>query len=154
MCIRDRNAIAALRGGEAHTPPSAVWARLRQQLKGSTDVERITARIALRQVRPRELIGLQQTLQKTQLLAPVLRGLEAYLTHISGHLLAPEGCAGLLMQAIDPEPAACLLYTSDAADDLTRVDLGGRRAGTAQLCLLYTSPSPRDRTRSRMPSSA
>ncbi len=100
------NAIAALRAGEAHTPHAGVWARLRQQLKGSTDVERITARIALRQVRPRELIGLQQTLQKTELLAPVLRGLEAYLTHISGHLLAPEGCAGLLLQAIDPEPAA------------------------------------------------
>ena len=100
------NAIAALRGGEAHTPHAGVWARLRQQLKGSTDVERITARIALRQVRPRELIGLQQTLQNTELLAPVLLGLEAYLTHISGHLLAPEGCAGLLLQAIDPEPAA------------------------------------------------
>ena len=27
-------------------------------------------------------------------------------------------------------------------------------AGLAQSCLLYTSPSPRDRTRSRMPSSA
>src|SRR5665811_235757 len=26
-----------------------------------------------------------------------------------------------------PLPEACLLYTSDAADDLTRVDLGGRR---------------------------
>ena len=26
--------------------------------------------------------------------------------------------------------------------------------GTPSLCLLYTSPSPRDRTRSRMPSSA
>ena len=26
--------------------------------------------------------------------------------------------------------------------------------GTCGLCLLYTSPSPRDRTRSRMPSSA
>ena len=26
--------------------------------------------------------------------------------------------------------------------------------GLAQACLLYTSPSPRDRTRSRMPSSA
>src|SRR5665811_1288165 len=25
------------------------------------------------------------------------------------------------------QPTACLLYTSDAADDLTRVDLGGRR---------------------------
>ena len=45
---------------------------------------------------------------------------------------------------------ACLLYTSDAADDMQCVDLGGRRRS----CLLYTSPSPRDRTRSRMPSSA
>ena len=27
-------------------------------------------------------------------------------------------------------------------------------AGQVSLCLLYTSPSPRDRTRSRMPSSA
>src|SRR5665811_960863 len=26
-----------------------------------------------------------------------------------------------------PEAERCLLYTSDAADDLTRVDLGGRR---------------------------
>ena len=29
-----------------------------------------------------------------------------------------------------------------------------RREGISQGCLLYTSPSPRDRTRSRMPSSA
>src|SRR5665811_2164653 len=29
-----------------------------------------------------------------------------------------------------------------------------RRRGRQQTCLLYTSPSPRDRTRSRMPSSA
>ena len=28
------------------------------------------------------------------------------------------------------------------------------RTGVARDCLLYTSPSPRDRTRSRMPSSA
>jgi PhzF family phenazine biosynthesis protein len=31
---------------------------------------------------------------------------------------------------------------------------GGRPNSTACICLLYTSPSPRDRTRSRMPSSA
>ena len=30
----------------------------------------------------------------------------------------------------------------------------GRSAAAARACLLYTSPSPRDRTRSRMPSSA
>src|SRR5665811_1141325 len=29
-------------------------------------------------------------------------------------------------------PCSCLLYTSDAADDLTRVDLGGRRVFQAE----------------------
>ena len=29
-----------------------------------------------------------------------------------------------------------------------------RKSGEPYICLLYTSPSPRDRTRSRMPSSA
>ena len=31
------------------------------------------------------------------------------------------------MYSILQMPSGCLLYTSDAADDLTRVDLGGRR---------------------------
>ena len=42
------NAIAALHSATTHGEPA--WRRLREQLKGSTDVERITARIALRQV--------------------------------------------------------------------------------------------------------
>ena len=92
------NAIAALRDGP--------WTKLREQLKGSTDVERITARIALRQVRPRELVGLQLTLQKTSLLAPVLLGLEASLTDMAHRLQPPKGCAELLKHAIAPEPAA------------------------------------------------
>jgi DNA mismatch repair protein MutS len=90
-------AIAALQRGP--------WLALREQLKGSTDVERITARTALRQVRPRELVALQLTLQKTELLAPVLKGLEPYLTYISDQLLPPAGCADLLRRAIDAEPA-------------------------------------------------
>ena len=32
--------------------------------------------------------------------------------------------------------------------------VGGKADSAPQTCLLYTSPSPRDRTRSRMPSSA
>ncbi len=91
-------AITALRAGS--------WLALRERLKGSTDVERITARIALRQVRPRELVALQATLQKAELLTPILRGLEAYLAQISGSLVPPVGCAELLRQALDPEPAA------------------------------------------------
>jgi DNA mismatch repair protein MutS len=98
-------AIAVLRERQSSTP-TGLWQALREQLKGSTDVERITARIALRQVRPRELLGLQKTLQKTELLAPVLSGLEPYLSDISEALMPPAGCADLLLHAIAPEPAA------------------------------------------------
>src|SRR5665811_1577266 len=79
---------------------------IRDRLKGCSDVERITARIALRQVRPRELVALQLTLQKTELLTNTTRGLEVYLTQISNHLLAPDDCVDLLVRAIDAEPAA------------------------------------------------
>ena len=93
-------AITHLRGGLQQT--------LRAQLKGSSDVERITARIALRQVRPRELIALRQTLQKTELLAPVLIGLPAFLTSIFSDLQPPQGCAALLQRYLLDEPAALI----------------------------------------------
>ncbi len=94
------DAIGALRGG--------AWTRLREQLKGSSDVERITARLALRQVRPRELIALRQTLQKTERLVPMLGGLDPYLTQVAVCLRRPEGCAELLERALAPEPSALL----------------------------------------------
>ncbi|MBZ4211316.1 MAG: DNA mismatch repair protein MutS [Rhodoferax sp.] len=81
---------------------------LREQLKGSSDVERITARLALRQVRPRELTALQQTLRKTELLLPGIPATEPYLQQLAAHLLRPEDCLGLLCRALDPEPAALL----------------------------------------------
>jgi DNA mismatch repair protein MutS len=90
-------AITALRTGP--------WQKLREQLKGCSDVERITARIALRQVRPRELVALQHTLQKTALLAPALHGQAGLLAQIAEHLTPPPGCAELLARAILPEPA-------------------------------------------------
>jgi DNA mismatch repair protein MutS len=91
-------AIAQLRGGSQQS--------LRAQLKGCSDVERITARIALRQVRPRELVALQGTLQKAELLAPVDIGLAALLTTIFEDLQPPPGCAALLGRYVLDEPAA------------------------------------------------
>jgi DNA mismatch repair protein MutS len=92
------DAIATLRSG--------LWQTLRAQLKGCADVERITARVALRQVRPRELLALVQTLRKTEHLAQHIQAQTGFLGTISEDLQPPTDCATLLQQAIDPEPAA------------------------------------------------
>ena len=110
--LRDRthararlDAIAVLR---SDTSTAALWQQLRAQIKGSADVERITARTALRQVRPRELVGLLQTLQKSEHLSQSLRGLSGILADIGRDMVPPTDAAALLAHAIAPEPAALL----------------------------------------------
>jgi DNA mismatch repair protein MutS len=95
-------AIGALRAG--------AWQGLRQALKGASDVERITARTALRQVRPRELVGLGQTLERAatlaQSLATAIQAPSGLLQQLATRLQPPAGCAALLQAALLPEPAA------------------------------------------------
>jgi DNA mismatch repair protein MutS len=84
--------------------------RLREQLKGISDVERITARVALRQVRPRELAGLRQTLGAlpSLKLAPEIFTASALLGHIQQGLQdshATKAIAIRLTEAIASEPA-------------------------------------------------
>ena len=98
-------ATQALRGDPA-SPGPAPWSWLREQLKGVSDVERITARTALRQVRPRELLALARTLQKAELLAQSGQAPEPYLAQIFNQLQPPPECAMLLQRAIAEEPAA------------------------------------------------
>ena len=100
------SATTALRGAGGAGGGSGPWATLRNELKGASDVERITARIALRQVRPRELVALCRTLQKSELLATSRQAPEAYLAQIFEQLHPPQACTALLDAAIDPEPAA------------------------------------------------
>ena len=45
-------------------------------------------------------------------------------------------------------------HTLDIEGNVYHDGTGALRLPTGTTCLLYTSPSPRDRTRSRMPSSA
>jgi DNA mismatch repair protein MutS len=92
----------ALRGDGSTQGP---WQHLRDALKGASDVERITARIALRQVRPRELLALTKTLQKAEQIPLDLLRHSAYLAQISTHLQPPGLCTALLQAAIAPEPA-------------------------------------------------
>ena len=98
-------ATQALRG-DAASPGPAPWSWLREQLKGVSDVERITARTALRQVRPRELLALARTLQKAELLAQSGQAPEPYLAQIFSQLQPSPECAMLLQRAIAEEPAA------------------------------------------------
>ena len=84
-------------------------AALRAALRGVSDVERITARIALRQVRPRELAGLRLTLQA---LPPLRVAMPAHgsalLEMLARALSPPEAVLQSLEAAIAAEPAALL----------------------------------------------
>jgi DNA mismatch repair protein MutS len=93
------DAITGLREG--------LWQKLRTELKGVSDVERITARIALRQVRPRELVGLRWALSK---------GAAARARRCK----ACRGCWPMLAQDLQP-PAGCAeRLAGDAARKIRR----------------------------------
>ncbi len=81
---------------------------LRGRLRQVSDVERITARLALRQVRPRELSGLRATL----LALPALRDAapcgSALLQGLHAALAPPPEVAALLARAVADEPAVLL----------------------------------------------
>ncbi|MBP8161823.1 MAG: DNA mismatch repair protein MutS, partial [Ottowia sp.] len=94
-------AIGALREG-------TLAQQVRAQLKGTSDVERITARLALNQVRPRELVALRHALQKHELLALIRQAPAAYLTQISADLEPPGEALDLLRAALLEEPAALI----------------------------------------------
>ncbi|KPF42985.1 DNA mismatch repair protein MutS [beta proteobacterium AAP51] len=80
---------------------------LREALRGVSDVERITARTALRQVRPRELAGLRSTLA----VLPALQAVAPTGTPLLARLhtaLQPGDALPEVLSAIAEEPAVLL----------------------------------------------
>ena len=73
-------------------------------------------------------------------------------------VIARDGLRAVSHRAVAAEAAvplaATTYYFHDLADLIAESFLYWSSAQQANVCLLYTSPSPRDRTRSRMPSSA
>ncbi|RYZ09006.1 MAG: DNA mismatch repair protein MutS [Comamonadaceae bacterium] len=109
------DALAALQSGElgmqasgedAAAVPQLPWRMLRERLRNLSDVERISARIALRQVRPRELVALGAALQRAAQIAPALPGGSMLLRELAGVLAPPPGCADLLATTLRPDPSA------------------------------------------------
>lgn len=81
---------------------------LREALRQVSDVERIAARVALRQVRPRELAGLRATLQILPELAQTVPMGAPLLEELAQGLNASPHLAELLTRAIAEEPAVLL----------------------------------------------
>ncbi len=103
-----------------HSGP--VYKHLREQLKGASDVERITARTALRQVRPRELVALRHALARAAALSVQLQALQpepgTLLAGMARWLTPPTNCAELLQMALLEEPAALVRDGGVIADGL------------------------------------
>jgi len=76
------------------------------QLRRVADVERITARIALKSARPRELAGVRDTLGRLPEIQAAVPGGAPLLASLCADLATPQDCLGLLRAAIAAEPAA------------------------------------------------
>jgi DNA mismatch repair protein MutS len=84
-------------------------------LRKFSDVERITARVALRNVRPRELAGLRDSLGLLDELRAVVPS-SALLDALKRDLDVPRDLLGLLLKAIQPEPSARIVDGGVIAD--------------------------------------
>jgi DNA mismatch repair protein MutS len=80
---------------------------LRQAMRGVSDVERTSARIALKQARPRELAGLRATLDVLPALVAALPQRSSLLDHCRAGL-APNAAIRALLDRIADEPPALL----------------------------------------------
>ncbi len=103
--LRDRAAAA-----RRHEAVGALLERaggLHAILRRCADVERITARVALKSARPRDLAGLRASLELLPDLAAALPASgAALLAEIVAELATPQECLELLRRALAAEPAA------------------------------------------------
>jgi DNA mismatch repair protein MutS len=94
-----------------------IFQAVHEQLKPSVDVERITARIALRSARPRDLSGLRDTLKQLPKLHALLSGITAPLIQqLANELRADATLADLLQKTLKEEPALVIREGGVIAD--------------------------------------
>jgi DNA mismatch repair protein MutS len=124
--LRDRNVLRER--FEAVEQLSELHRQVHEQLKPSVDVERITARIALRSARPRDLSGLRDTLLQLPALHTTLLPLPsrervgergespALLSTLADALQTDTQLAAILQNSLKPEPSSVLREGGVIAD--------------------------------------
>jgi len=107
-------------------------------LKTIGDIERITARIALKTARPRDLSGLVLSLLQLPLLQLQLQNVESELLQ-SIHLTPADALVGLLSSAIKSEPSVVLREGGVIADgfDVELDELRGLQNNHGEFLLQY-----------------
>lgn len=115
--LRDRSLSMKRHEAIADLIQSGRYAELRQALRPIGDIERITARVALKSARPRDLSGLAVSLQQLPLLQILLKNhTSSLLQTLSDHLSAPHAVVNLLTTAIKTEPSVVLREGGVIAD--------------------------------------
>jgi DNA mismatch repair protein MutS len=110
--LRDQQAVA-----KRHDAVEALKdANVQKTLKRFSDVERISARLALKSVRPRELAGLRDSLKLLPELRQALPDATPLLKELIHDLATPEEALYILEHAIHPEPSARVVDGGVIAD--------------------------------------
>jgi DNA mismatch repair protein MutS len=146
--LRDRDAVAkrheAVEGLQAGS--NEVHATLRR----FADVERITARIALKSARPRDLSGLRDSLGLLPGLQTAVPVAGALLLALRRDLETPPSCLELLRRAVAPEPSAQLRDGGVIAEgyDASLDELRALQSGAGQFLVELET---RERARTGIP---
>ena len=115
--LQDRNLVAKRHMALAELIQSNTHEALNVALKTIGDIERITARIALKTARPRDLSGLAVSLNQLPLLQQALQNIAGSLLQTLGSsLTVPSAALNLLNNAIKTEPSVVLREGGVIAD--------------------------------------
>ncbi len=113
--LRDRNELRQRL--DAVDELDETFRKAHDRIKSSVDVERITARIALKTARPRDLSGLRDTLKQLPGLSALLAGIVApRIQKLADELQADAALVDLLQQTIKEEPSSVLREGGVIAD--------------------------------------
>lgn len=115
--LRDQAVVRARAEGVADLISRSHYADMRGLLKSVGDIERITARIALKTARPRDLSGLRESLRQVPLLQEMAqRHAAGQVQALAIEMSMPAGAMDLLQAAIQEEPASVLREGGVIAD--------------------------------------